>query len=775
MNIALYLKKYNYQICLLGIIIGSFVLYFNTLNGSFLNWDDTTYIVGNKLMNQNISFDSFYNIYQADQHISFVLSSFLIQIQLFGNDVFGMHLFNLLFHLANVVLVYFLSIKLLKNKSYALFIALLFSIHPMRSETVGWIMQRKDILFTFFFLLSLISFTEFLKNKKIVYFFLIIALGLLSSLCKIQAIALPFILILIELFQSKKITSLSLAFFVPLILLQNNILFSFWDIIMFALIPSFISVYWSEINQFKIPLIPKFIFEKLKKHASLLTIGNLIVALYFLAFLFSFSEKNPIISLASTKYLVSFGVFYLLAYHPNIKGSKKHFFLIFLFILSIIGAYFLFTLKLSLSLTDKIAHPIYIRLHFATYSLNYYILKFFAPYNLSAMHPYPDNPNASFSLLYDYSYFFLIGIFGLVGALLYRMKNIILRNQILFGILFFLINISLTLHIIPIQGRVIVADQYAYLAYLGLFFSMVPIMGNIIQNLHAKSLKKYIFISFLGFILLSFTFQTWFRNQVWQNDEVFWTDVIEKNKDNHYAHFSLALFYFEEKDFTKAMGYYNKAIQKNSKDFEYYTNRGSCYVKLGETTKAIDDYAKAIVLNPKNVYAYNNRGVLFQKIGDINNAVIDYQMAVQIDSNYTEARNNLEKAKALQYEIETYTNTNEYNPKKSQIFNDIGVKKAMNGDFENSIIEFNKAILLDSLNMDAYKNRGNAYASLQKFDEAIVDYNKVLKHNPNDAGIFMNIGNIKHQMNDKSACEYWQKALDLGISEAQKMKDMFCK
>ncbi len=774
MNILFNLKKYNYQICLLGIIISSFVLYFNTLNGSLLNWDDTTYLLDNKLMNQALSFDSFQNIYQAEHHISLVLSSFLIQIRLFGNDVFGMHLFNLLFHLANIVLVYFVSLKLLKNKLYALFIALLFSIHPMRSETVGWIMQRKDILFTFFFLLSSISFLEFLKHKKIGYFILVIAFGLVSSLCKIQAIALPFVLILLELYQNKKITTLSLAFFVPLILLQNNILFSFWDIIMFALIPSFISVYWSKINRFKIPLIPKFILGKFKKHASLLTISNLIVTLYFLTFLFSFSVKNSFINGASSRYLVSFGIFYLLAYHPNIKSSKKYFLLILLFAFGLIGAYYLFTSKLSVSLTEKIAYSTSVRLHFATYSLSYYFFKFFAPFNLSAMHPYPDNPNANFSLLYDFSYFFIIGFLGLIGVLLYRMKNIILRNQILFGILFFLINIFLVLHIIPIQGRVIVADRYTYLAYFGLFFAVVPIIGNIMHKLANNNIKKYIFIGFLSIILLSFTTQTWMRNKVWQNDEAFWTDIVNKDTRNHYANFSLALYYYEKKDFTKALEYYNKAIQKNGKDFEYYTNRGSCYVKLGETTKAIDDFAKAIDLNPKNAYAYNNRGVLFQKIGDINNAVIDYQIACQIDSNYTEATNNLQKAKIIQSAIETSTNTNDYNPKKSQIFNDLGVKTAMNGDFENSILDFTKAILFDSLNIDAYKNRGNAYASIKKFEEAMFDYNNVLKHLPNDAGIYMNIGNIKHQMNDKSACEYWQKAKSLGLMDAQKMISKFC-
>jgi Flp pilus assembly protein TadD len=355
------------------------------------------------------------------------------------------------------------------------------------------------------------------------------------------------------------------------------------------------------------------------------------------------------------------------------------------------------------------------------------------------------------------------------------MKDKALRNNLIFGIVFFVINISLVLHIIPIEGRVIVADRYTYLAYFGLFFAIIPLIFSIYNKWRNNKFASNFIKSFAILIFIIFSFQTYSRNKVWQNDEAFWTDVIKKDKSNHYANYSLALFYYEQQDYERAIGFYDRAIQKFDNDFEYYTNRGACYVKLKETTKAIDDFARAIDLNPKNAYAYNNRGSLFLQIGDIRNAFIDFQIATQIDSNYADAKANFEKTKMLQTTISNTSTSTEYSPEKSQLFNDIGVKKAMNGDIENALPDFNKAVLLDSLNVNAFKNRGNAYASLKKFDEAMLDYNKVLKFNPYDAGIFMNIGNIKHQQNDKSACEYWQKAKKLGLKDAQQMLNKFCK
>ncbi|MDA3820260.1 MAG: hypothetical protein PF590_07375 [Candidatus Delongbacteria bacterium] len=89
---------------------------------------------------------------------------------------------------------------------------------------------------------------------------------------------------------------------------------------------------------------------------------------------------------------------------------------------------------------------------------------------------------------------------------------------------------------------------------------------------------------------------------------------------------------------------------------------------------------------------------------------------------------------------------------------------------------FNKAILYDKSNTKALKNRGNTLAKLERFQEAKADYFKILDILPNDGGTMMNLGNIMHQTGEvEKACQYWQKALNNGYNDAQKMITKYCK
>jgi Flp pilus assembly protein TadD len=116
-----------------------------------------------------------------------------------------MHLLNLEFHLLNIILVYQFFCKLTHNSNISLVISLVFAIHPMNVEAVTWISARSTGMYSFFYLLSLISYLRYLEseNKKR---YLVLTLGcfLLSLLSKVQAISLPVVLILLDYFLHRK-------------------------------------------------------------------------------------------------------------------------------------------------------------------------------------------------------------------------------------------------------------------------------------------------------------------------------------------------------------------------------------------------------------------------------------------------------------------------------------------------------------------------------------------------------------------------------------------
>lgn len=113
---------------------------------------------------------------------------------------------NLLFHLLNTVLVFFFLYQLSRGKVLvAGLAALLFGIHPMHVESVAWISARKDLLYCFFFLLSCISYLRYSETNKYSWLLLSFILFIASCLSKAMAVPLPFVLILTDIFNKRKI------------------------------------------------------------------------------------------------------------------------------------------------------------------------------------------------------------------------------------------------------------------------------------------------------------------------------------------------------------------------------------------------------------------------------------------------------------------------------------------------------------------------------------------------------------------------------------------
>ena len=81
----------------------------------------------------------------------------MLDAELFGKGPAGPHFTNLLFHLANTVLLFLLLRRLTAATWRSAFVAALFALHPLHVESVAWISERKDVLSTFFGLLALFS------------------------------------------------------------------------------------------------------------------------------------------------------------------------------------------------------------------------------------------------------------------------------------------------------------------------------------------------------------------------------------------------------------------------------------------------------------------------------------------------------------------------------------------------------------------------------------------------------------------------------------------
>lgn len=192
----------NIAICFLLILVVA-MAYLPVGEFDFNSYDDFLYVNDNPQVQSGFSLNTFlWSFTDATSVTNYwaplTWISFLLDFELFGMNAGGYHLTNLLLHLINTVLLFFLLKDMTRNRWRSAFVALLFGIHPLHVESVAWVSERKDVLSTVFWMLTLWCYYRYVKNPKIVRyatFFICYVLGLMA---KPMAITLPFLMLLLD-------------------------------------------------------------------------------------------------------------------------------------------------------------------------------------------------------------------------------------------------------------------------------------------------------------------------------------------------------------------------------------------------------------------------------------------------------------------------------------------------------------------------------------------------------------------------------------------------
>jgi tetratricopeptide (TPR) repeat protein len=189
-------------------IITSFILvfticigYLSALDYGFSGYDDNQYITDNDIVKKGLTVQGFlwaFTEYHASNWHPVTWLSHMLDVELFGQDPSGHHLTSLLFHIANALILFFLLQKLTGSLWRSAFVAILFGLHPLNVESVVWISERKNVLSTFFFLVTLYTYSQYAQNPRLrnyLWVFLFLNLGLMA---KPMLVTLPFVLLLMD-------------------------------------------------------------------------------------------------------------------------------------------------------------------------------------------------------------------------------------------------------------------------------------------------------------------------------------------------------------------------------------------------------------------------------------------------------------------------------------------------------------------------------------------------------------------------------------------------
>jgi tetratricopeptide (TPR) repeat protein len=618
---------------LLSILLSvTLIAFLPALFNGFVLWDDPEYTYENPILKDF----NYVKVFSSASYLSNYHPLTLLWLHwetiLFPNgdpnlyngfSPFWFHLNNLLLHLLNTILVFFVIYELLGRKDWkaAAITSLLFGIHPLHVESVAWVSELKDVLYTAFFLGSAWLYIRYLKTKKLRILAAAFALFVFSCLAKGQAVTLPLLFLLFDYYLARKYDKTAVL------------------------------------------------------------------------------EKIPFFAVS-----IIFGI---IAIKAQAAGS-------------------------SIDLTFSPFNSFF----FACYGLLVYLWKFLLPIHLSGFYPYPVDPVKPLP-----GYFYIFPV--LVIAILFIVyKTLRYSKSYLFGFLFFVLAISVTLRFIPL-GDSIIADRYTYIPYIGLGF----IIGRLYSKFDRIQAWRGIAGGVLVLVIIIFASLTWQRVKVWKDSFSFWGNVVNNYPDYWRSYSNLGKAYLRAGDYPKALENFNYACERDREITPVpFMLRGGLYVDyLNEFDKGIADFLMVLSFpdnnNPFQIEARNDLGLAYNKQGNFRNAVNVLDEAIRLDPKH--AVSYFLKGVALKG-LKKYTDAEtefNYAIKLFPGFTDAYLKRGIlytdnMGEYDKGIADFRKVLELEPGNKDASINIGICYLRKKRLNEAIEIFTRELKHNPDDGMLY---------------------------------------
>lgn len=176
------------------VVVLFFALFSPSLPYSFINFDDNVYLYENPLVT-DFDLSKVKDIFSSDHTSLFsplVVLSYALEYQIWGPNPLFFRLINFLLHAGSILLLYTLCLRLFGGRGRAFIVSLLFAVHPLRIESVVWVTERKDALFVFFVLLTLLLYLKYLREKSNRPYILALFTLSIAMLAKVSAFsALP--------------------------------------------------------------------------------------------------------------------------------------------------------------------------------------------------------------------------------------------------------------------------------------------------------------------------------------------------------------------------------------------------------------------------------------------------------------------------------------------------------------------------------------------------------------------------------------------------------
>lgn len=201
--------SYDFVISILLLVLITAVFYQIT-GHPFINYDDPSYIIENRHVQAGLTWEgvhwAFTTVHVGNWH-PLTWISHMLDVELFGLNAERHHLVSLLLHTSNTFLLLLVLSRMTGKRLESAFVAALFALHPLHVESVAWIAERKDLLSTFFWMLTILAYLRYVKKTGVLNYLLVALLFVGGLMAKPMLVTLPFTLMILDYWPLGRILS----------------------------------------------------------------------------------------------------------------------------------------------------------------------------------------------------------------------------------------------------------------------------------------------------------------------------------------------------------------------------------------------------------------------------------------------------------------------------------------------------------------------------------------------------------------------------------------
>jgi tetratricopeptide (TPR) repeat protein len=685
--------------------------YAPSLKNGFTNWDDPNYVYKNStiqtLNNENTK------VLLTKPHMGnyhpLTMLSLAMDYSLGKLQPKTYHTTNLVLHLANTVLVYIFIFLLLGKIELSLISAALFGVHTLHVESVAWISERKDVLFTFFFLASLILYIKYVKEGRSKFYLYSILLFILSCLSKGMAVSLSLSILAIDYLLGRN-------------LLHKKVIIEKIPFFTLSIFFGIIAIKAQTLGPDTEGIPDYNIFNRLvfASYGTIQYLIKLVLPLRLSAF-YPYPDKGslPLVFWLAPVFVLGTGalVFYFL------RKDKVIVFCLLFFLFNIIMVLQILPVGKAI-MADRYAYiP----------SIGFFLL-------IGILYDRISEKQPSFKIIA----ISILVIYTGILAIFTHQRCKVWKDS--FSLWTDVIEQFNTVGIAYNNRGVAYADLNQYKNSIADYDQAIKIDPKNSEAYNNKGvalayLKEY--------------------NEAIDN----YNKAIETRKNYAEAYYNRGNAFISLNDPDKAIQDYNKAVQFSPRHSGALNNRGLAKRMVKDLEGALEDFNTVIKFYPDNAQAYNNRSLARNDLKDFIGAESDSRIAAELDPGLTGAFLQNGDAKALQGDFQAaiveFTYVVEHDPGNFEAIFKRGKARNIIKEFNGAIADFTGAIMLQPKNPEPYLQRGIAKSSKEDLKGAMEDYNKAIEMNSNYSDAYNNRAILKYNLKDlKGALSDYDKAIE---------------